>query len=57
MTGYVLDPGSPAALRGDGRQNQRRQLQKGADSKQGMLKARNQARITYYMQLYTELTA
>lgn len=40
MTGYVLDPGSPAALRGDGRQAQKRQLQKGAASQQGLLKVR-----------------
>ena len=40
MTGYVLEAGSPAALRGDGRQQQRQQLQKGAASKQTLLKAR-----------------
>ncbi len=38
MTGYVLEAGSPAALRGNGRQRQRQQLQKGSAAKQGMLK-------------------
>ena len=38
MTGYVLEAGSLAALRGDGRQWQRQQLQKGSASKQGVLK-------------------
>ena len=41
MTGYVLDPDSPAALRGDGgRQRQRQALQQGAASQQALLKAR-----------------
>ena len=38
MTGYVLEAGSPAALRGDGRQRQRQQLQTGSASKHGILK-------------------
>ena len=38
MTGYVLEAGSPASLRGDGRQRQRQQLQKGSAAKQGVLK-------------------
>lgn len=38
MTGYVLEAGSPAALRGDARQRQKQQLQKGSASKQSLLK-------------------
>ena len=38
MTGYALEAGSAAALRGDGRQRQRQQLQTGSASKQSVLK-------------------